>query len=237
MQILAVLGFLVTAGIVAADFYQVVANGEYKNWGIGDWLFNIFTTLAVILPFFDTSTLVAKSINSKVGHILAKIPFLGKIYAKAASIGASVNYYARAFYQKLFGTGGFLLPLVNGSKGILKFLSNPIGFFSLLVASQAFEGILHNFFTICGNLVLKMTMTVMGIVLSLCTDRYGNVWDTVVSVFEDNWALMPECVGLMLSALHVQDLVGMVTSVVGWMITFKVVRAAYSYVRPLGYFT
>lgn len=234
MQILAVLGFLVTAGIVAADFYNVVGNGEYKNWGIGDWLFNIFTTLAVILPFVDSSTSILKSVNSKVGGILAKIPFLGKIYAKAASVGSSINYYAKLFYAKMFGSQGFLLPLVFAGKGILKFLSNPVGFFALLVASQFFEGLLHNFFMIVGNLILKISMTVLGIVLSLCTDKYGNVWDAVVSVFENNYALLPECVGLMLAALHVQDLVGMVTSVVSWMITFKIVRSAYSFVRPVG---
>ena len=73
---------IVSVASGAYSIYDILSTGAYKNWSIGDWLWNICYLLLVLNPFFDvfggfvkTVTLIAGGI----GKLLMKVPLLGTL--------------------------------------------------------------------------------------------------------------------------------------------------------------
>ena len=78
---------ILTSG--AYTIYDILTTGAYKNWSIGDWLWNIAYLLLMWQSFLRCLCGLAKTvvaIAGGLGRLLMKVPLLGTLVSLVHSI-------------------------------------------------------------------------------------------------------------------------------------------------------
>lgn len=217
---------LSSVAFLGMSIYDIVSSGEWENWGILDWCFNIFTCILYCLPFIEASAKTEKNILDVLRAKLIHLPFLGRIYTFFYDFAMVWRTTLTIWFTKLFRKGGFLYHLGLSGYFVLRTLKRPWVLFFVLLGSQYFDGILQNLFLHIGNVMLTLAMAIFGVAYGAISSEKG-VIDNLLVALTNYQALMPPCFSAILSALHAQSMIGMLIGVYGYLWMLKCIGAAY----------
>ena len=182
----------------AYTIYDILTTGAYKNWSIGDWLWNIAYLLLMLNPFFDVFGGLAKTvvaIAGGLGRLLMKVPLLGTLVSLVHSIYLGFKTAWEVWGLRLFAKGGWLYNFGKGvaslGRGIIK---HPWLMFGLIFSTTIFDGVLKRIYQLWGDLSLRALNFAYERVGEIMTDKgYDDPIGQAVAILDQSQNSLPPC--------------------------------------------
>lgn len=226
---------LLFGGATLFSIGSTIASGDWKNWGVLDWLGNIGLTIMCLFPILSTLRTAAVAGSLQIGSVLGKLstlPLIGGLFSKLYELVELAKPTYTGLMGKIFSKGGFFDRLGKEGGVLGKIKKHPWVTAGLLVSSTMFDSVLGNVFELWGNLSLKAGDKLWGVIDKLTTSMgSGNPMGELASVITSGKANLPPCVIQVWGALDSSTLIGMVITTLQYMFIVVAIRNGLSHYK------